>query len=237
MKNFFSKPPSFEGKIKEYYSQGFYIFETFLLENGQVLLAPFHLERINQTLNRLNWPKKIGDSNIITWWANLIESLKNNNCETKKRIKLSLIPDFEKNKLVFDLQQYDYFPPQKPIRLCFHPQAIRHSKDPLLSYKWGARVQMQFFLKDIFDSSDDVVFLNEKGEICETTRHNIYLEQNGILYTPPLHCGLLSGVMRAKLLQEKKAIEKILTIDDWKNTDNIFISNALLGICPARKSQ
>jgi para-aminobenzoate synthetase/4-amino-4-deoxychorismate lyase len=36
----------------------------------------------------------------------------------------------------------------------------------------------------------DAVFLNEKGELTEGARTNVFVERGGVLMTPPLAAGL-----------------------------------------------
>ncbi|HPG30974.1 MAG TPA: aminodeoxychorismate synthase component I [bacterium] len=50
----------------------------------------------------------------------------------------------------------------------------------------------------------DVIFKNENDEITEGSFNNIAVKLNGKFYTPPFFCGLLDGIMRKKLIEEKK---------------------------------
>ncbi len=54
----------------------------------------------------------------------------------------------------------------------------------------------------------DLIYLNEKNEVCEGSRSNVYLLQDGLWVTPPLACGLLGGVLRRQLMESGKVIEK-----------------------------
>ena len=76
----------------------------------------------------------------------------------------------------------------------------------------------------------DIVFTNEKGEITEGCVSNIFIEENGVLYTPPVVCGLLPGTMRGSLLKEGRARERKLVIDDVKAAEGIFLSNSVRGL-------
>ncbi len=76
----------------------------------------------------------------------------------------------------------------------------------------------------------DLIFLNERDEICEGSRSNIYVQKNGVWHTPPLHCGVLGGVMRRKLLDQGDAVESILTRQDLQDPNAaIRLSNGLRG--------
>ncbi len=76
---------------------------------------------------------------------------------------------------------------------------------------------------------DEVIFMNEKDEITEGAISNVFIQQSGRLLTPPLHCGVLSGIFRRHLL-ETRAEERILTLADLRAADAIFLCNSLRGI-------
>jgi len=75
----------------------------------------------------------------------------------------------------------------------------------------------------------DVLFFNEKGELCEGTRSNVYVLRDGQWITPAVACGLLPGVQRAQLLEEGKAVEGVLGARDLREAQGIRLSNALRG--------
>ncbi len=77
----------------------------------------------------------------------------------------------------------------------------------------------------------DVIFLNQYGRVAEASRHNIYIEKNGKLKTPPLIDGALPGVFRQSIFEDKtQAIEEApLTLADLYNADKVFLSNSVRG--------
>ncbi|MFH1368497.1 MAG: aminodeoxychorismate synthase component I [Elusimicrobiota bacterium] len=80
---------------------------------------------------------------------------------------------------------------------------------------------------------DDVIFTNEKGDVTEGARTNIYAEIKGSLFTPPISSGLLEGTVRRRLVKSGRAKEKVLRPSDLKNADRIFVSNAVIGFVEA----
>ncbi len=77
----------------------------------------------------------------------------------------------------------------------------------------------------------DVIFSNEKGEVTEGSISNIFIEKEGIVYTPPLNCGLLDGIYRQKIMILKDGIvEKVLRERDIREADNIYLTNSVRGI-------
>jgi branched-subunit amino acid aminotransferase/4-amino-4-deoxychorismate lyase len=104
------------------------------------------------------------------------------------------------------------------------------SRDPLLRHKTTRRAIYEDALAAAQAADprvDEVVFLNERGEVCEGARTNVFLPREKILLTPPLACGLLAGVLRANLLSRGEACERVLHLDDLR--DGFMLGNALRG--------
>jgi branched-subunit amino acid aminotransferase/4-amino-4-deoxychorismate lyase len=107
------------------------------------------------------------------------------------------------------------------------------SSDPFLAVKTSERTLYDTVRGDLPRGIDEIIFLNERGEVCEGTITNVFVEIDGILVTPPLPSGLLPGVLRASLLDEGRAIERVLTRDDLAAGD-LFLGNSLRGLIRAQ---
>lgn len=83
--------------------------------------------------------------------------------------------------------------------------------------------------------ADEVVYLNEAGELCEGSRTNIFIERDGKLLTPPLSAGLLPGTLRADLLASGRAVEARLSLSDLESADTVYLGNSVRGLCRARR--
>jgi para-aminobenzoate synthetase/4-amino-4-deoxychorismate lyase len=78
---------------------------------------------------------------------------------------------------------------------------------------------------------DDVLFLNTHGQVTEGAISNIFIEQGGRWFTPPVSCGLLAGVYRRHLLETlPDAEERILSQEDLKAADAVYLTNAVRGL-------
>lgn len=77
---------------------------------------------------------------------------------------------------------------------------------------------------------DELVFLNERGELVEGARTNIFLPRDGCLLTPPLSAGCLDGVLRRALLAEGRAVEAVLMPEDL---GEFYLGNSLRGLIAA----
>ncbi|MCC5850100.1 MAG: bifunctional anthranilate synthase component I family protein/class IV aminotransferase, partial [Verrucomicrobia bacterium] len=80
-----------------------------------------------------------------------------------------------------------------------------------------------------FPEVDEVLLLNERGELMEFTIGNLIVEIDGVRYTPPQSSGLLPGTTRAMLLEKGNLQEKILHPADLERAQNIHMINAVRG--------
>ena len=76
-----------------------------------------------------------------------------------------------------------------------------------------------------------VLFIDDTGRLTEGSFTNIFLERDGQLLTPPAARGLLPGVLRRSLIEEGRAREADLTLDDLAG--GFLLGNALRGLMPA----
>jgi para-aminobenzoate synthetase/4-amino-4-deoxychorismate lyase len=77
---------------------------------------------------------------------------------------------------------------------------------------------------------DDVLLYNEAGEVTETTLANVAIEKDGVLLTPPVRCGLLAGTYRAWMLDERRLLEQVLSIDEVLGSDAVYLMNSVRGM-------
>jgi branched-chain amino acid aminotransferase len=85
---------------------------------------------------------------------------------------------------------------------------------------------------------DEVVLLNERGEVAECTSANIFAVKGDQVSTPPLFSGCLPGVTRALLLEEVRVpgisvAEQVLFPADLEEADEIFITSTTRDLMPA----
>jgi branched-chain amino acid aminotransferase len=107
----------------------------------------------------------------------------------------------------------------------------RHAASPLagvktiswLSSVWAvAEAQREGF--------DEVVLLNERGEVSECTAANIFAVKGDKVLTPPLNSGCLEGVTRGVLSEVAadagtSVVEQTLRLDDLYTADEVFITS------------
>jgi branched-chain amino acid aminotransferase len=84
---------------------------------------------------------------------------------------------------------------------------------------------------------DEVILLNERGEVAECTSANIFAAQGNQVWTPPLSSGCLPGITREVLLGEVHVpgvdiMEKTLMPADLEAADEVFITSTTRDLLP-----
>lgn len=113
------------------------------------------------------------------------------------------------------------------------------------NFKWNHRPFWDQILKLKIYEADDVVAVNERGNITETSRFNIFFfdQGNDRVLTPAIDSGCINGVYRRHILEKghiqlpaigtKNVIESsILATDAKKYT--IFLANSVREVIPAQ---
>lgn len=90
--------------------------------------------------------------------------------------------------------------------------------------------------RDVYDKARgevpllvEPVLFNEDSEVTETNISNIVYQKGGELFTPPVKCGLLPGIMRAYLLENKIIKERSIMKNELLEVDRLFLINSLRG--------
>jgi branched-chain amino acid aminotransferase len=119
---------------------------------------------------------------------------------------------------------------KEPARLGLREQG-RHAASPLAGVKVTSWLTNVWNLSEAQETGlDEVVLLNERGEVAECTAANIFCVRGGRVLTPPLTAGCLEGVTRGVLLEIGAAAgapleERTLFPEDLYGADEVFISS------------
>jgi branched-chain amino acid aminotransferase len=127
---------------------------------------------------------------------------------------------------------------REPARLGLREHG-RHAASPLAGVKvisWLDNVWNYYEAQQA--GFDEVVLLNERGEVAECTAANIFCVKDGRVATPPVAAGCLQGITRSVLLEIGSGAgapveERVLRPEDLYAADEIFISSTnrnLLGV-------
>jgi para-aminobenzoate synthetase / 4-amino-4-deoxychorismate lyase len=199
------------------------LIESLRYENGYLRLDK-HINRLLDSAAYFDIP--IQRKKVVTLFDNYALNLQADNVykvrltldeSGEMKIDSSPIPATERESVTLRLSQ-TYI--SSGNRFLFHKTTNRER----YTLEYDAAVKQGNF---------DVIFYNERGEITEGTITNIYIERDGMLITPPVSCGLLNGIYRRILLEEGKAQEALIHIDEFRNAGRIFVSNSVRGLLRA----
>jgi len=119
----------------------------------------------------------------------------------------------------------------EPVRV-FVAEDSLDVDDLFLRHKSSVRARLDAAWRDAEARGGfDTLFFNERGELAQGGRSNVFLRLDGRWFTPPLTSGALPGVMRAVLLEDPAwaAAERVLTRRDLERCSEIVLCNALRG--------
>ncbi|MBU2958375.1 aminotransferase class IV family protein [Paracoccus sp. C2R09] len=195
---------------------GLTIFETLRMEpDGSVRLWPLHVARLQSGCAAVGFPLD------------------------EAKLDLSHLPRGKalRVRMAVDMGggvQFSHaeLPPNPPFWMVALSGRVE-SDDPWLRIKSSRRAVYDRARAGLPDGVDEAILTNERGEICEGSITNLFLQMGGRLLTPPLSSGLLPGVLRQSLLQAGDVEEAVLRPDELRRGE-IWMGNALRGLIPAR---
>jgi para-aminobenzoate synthetase/4-amino-4-deoxychorismate lyase len=197
----------------------FRLIETMLFEPDiGIKLLPQHMQRLKNAVAMFSF--QYDSSHLEKDIATYLQSLKK-----RSRVRVELFSN--------GLYQITSSPISQPTgKLLLGISHTRvDSKDITLNFKTTNR----FLYEAVYTQYQrlygtyDVLFFNEKDEMTETCRHNIFLKIDEVLYTPKVSCGLLNGIRRQVFMQHNEIIEKVLTRQDLEQANEIILTNAVRG--------
>jgi para-aminobenzoate synthetase/4-amino-4-deoxychorismate lyase len=199
----------------------FCLIETMLLKNNSYFLLNEHLQRLESSCEYFSLPLDL---------KKLKQKLQRKALGSEQSFKLRVLLDRQGN-VTSKKTPLDKVKPKIKIKLsskrinpdnCFlyHKTTKRNLYDQELK---------KFRAQGFFEA----IFTNIYGQLTEGAISNLFVLKNQKLYTPPVKSGLLPGVLRAHLLNQNKAQEKILYLKDLLEADRIYIGNSLRGLIEA----
>jgi para-aminobenzoate synthetase/4-amino-4-deoxychorismate lyase len=201
----------------------FRMLETILLKNGELVLLEEHLARVRDSQNYFGF---VWNREKIMNALNNLPQLSDESAKFAKiRLLVSRNGDVEVEAHPLESDGWG----KKSLRIKISDKRT-DSKDLFLYHKTTNRDFYNLeYRKALGEGVDEVIFMNEKGELTEGAITNIFIMKNGEWFTPQINCGLLPGVWRSKLIKELRAVETILYPDDLKSAEKILICNSLRG--------
>jgi para-aminobenzoate synthetase / 4-amino-4-deoxychorismate lyase len=196
----------------------FALLETLLLEEGELLRLDAHLNRLKTSARLFGFD--FPESHIRA----TLHNTQKKGLEGRHRVRLTLDND---GKIEVEIRGLVDLPGQ--LSFVIAPERV-DSSDLLLRHKTTARSLYDSVLHGLKTECFDALFFNEREELTEGARSNVFLRKNGAWFTPSVESGLLDGIMRQEILQTRPVRVQKLYLDDLLTADAVYLSNALRGL-------
>jgi 4-amino-4-deoxychorismate lyase len=211
--------------LDEGYMFGLGAFETIDVRNGKAVLLPYHLERLEKARTFFQIQQPVTEEIIVNHLTE--QNFKNG------VLKVMLSAE----NLTMTTRANPYTPERYEAGFCVtRSSVLRNESSPLTymkTFNYGDNILEK--RKAAQQGFDEIVFLNTKGEFTEGACTNLFFVKNRTLYTPSAHCGLLAGTVRRYLMEHYPVIETEILPNEIDSYDEIFLTNALMGIMPVRQ--
>jgi branched-chain amino acid aminotransferase len=221
---------------------GWGIFTTLRISRGEAFAYERHWRRLEKDAAIIHMPIPYTAAKIRVHLHEVIRANKVSEGSARIYLVYNQVGHWQSDeaKPPVDLIIYTAGLPEyrERVRLALREHG-RHAGSPLAGVKtiswlpnvWAvAEAQKEGF--------DEVVLLNERGEVTECTAANIFAAKNNKVLTPPLSSGCLEGVTRGILFEIAPEagfsfVEQTLRPDDLYSADEVFITStnrSLIGV-------
>lgn len=207
---------------------GFQLFETMHATRDEgVRYVERHLARLSASANKLGFACELASIQ-----AKIDEACGALPANAPHRMRAALD---KAGKLTLTTAALTPLAPEATVGVLIGPKhgfSPTHANDPLLLHKTTRRADYDRGWREAEARGGfDTLFFNDRGELTEGGRTNVFVKLDGRWWTPPLSSGALPGVMRAVLLDDPRlaAAERVLTLDDLQHAEALIVCNALHG--------
>ena len=116
-------------------------------------------------------------------------------------------------------------PSARPARVAVAAEPV-DSRDPLLYHKTTWRAAYERRAASCPDA-DDVLLVNERGELTESAIANLVVRLDGALWTPPLECRPSPRRLSRHLLARGEIRERMLHPADLARAEEVWLINSV----------
>ena len=221
---------------------GWGVFSTLRVADGVLFAFERHWERMHRDAMKVHVPFPQDQAQLKADLHRLVEA----NGAWNSTLRVMVVrnrggmfegPDVERE---FDVLAFtkDLNPWGSDVRLGLKPNA-RHAANEFSGCKILSWSQNLTWYEEAHQRGfDEVVLLNERGEVSECTSANIFATIGGQVLTPPLDSGCLPGVTRELLLDVVRipgitVTERALMPGDLEHADQVFITSTTRDLLPA----
>ncbi|MDQ2774076.1 MAG: aminotransferase class IV [Acidobacteriota bacterium] len=221
---------------------GWGVFSTLRVANGVLFAYERHYERMRRDAVRLRVPFELSAPGLHASLLRLIDA----NSAFEATLRVSIVRNkgglFESPGLTRDSDIVAFTADLRVwgsgVNLSYISNG-RYGASPFAGAKVTSWAQNLTWYEEAHERGfDEVILLNENGQVSECTSANIFAIQKDRIVTPPLSTsGCLPGVTRALLLEEitvpgLEISERELTPSELEESDQVFITSTTRDLLP-----
>jgi branched-chain amino acid aminotransferase len=224
------------------FMNGWGVFSTLRVCQGVLFAYERHYDRMARDATRMHVPFRISASELEELLLRLV--VENNAFEATLRVAvvrnrggLFEAPQLtqESDVIAFTTDLTDW---GEGVKLSYVPNG-RHAASPFAGIKMTSWAQNLTWYEEAHEHGfDEVILLNEVGQVSECTSANLFVIQDENVWTPPVESsGCLAGVTRAILLEQLQirgliVSERELTPSDLEESEQVFITSTTRDLLP-----
>ena len=235
----------------------FFLIETMRADDGDILLLELHLDRLSASAEYFGLPIDPKET------RKCIDDAVKTGGRRKIRLTLADDGTIDVTSALLDTAvelycDYDLATGSRLASLCEaaaesedranrEEASIRHvqrgvvsakridSQDPMRLHKTSSRKLYTTEFQAARDRGyEEVVFFNERDQLCEGSRSNVFVRNGHTWRTPRIESGVLPGVYRRHLIETVPNVsEETLYIRDIVEADAVYFCNAVRGLIRA----
>lgn len=216
------------------------LFETLLWDDNRIFFRNAHMARLRKGMDvmGLRLPESCDDELLCKEMQRLAE----NNEHQKARIRLRVFrndtgdPAIGNASYLIESEPFD-IPPHRTYSLMIYADE-KKTADALSRFK-----NCNYYPYDSAAGQagaagyDDAIVLNDSGNVCDSSRANVFIIKGEDVFTPPLSEGCIAGIFREYLIRSlqsdgQSVSEKPIRPEELSLADEIFLTNSVRGIMP-----
>jgi len=225
------------------------VFETLLVSAGICHALPFHAQRLESGLKRLEIA--LPEQNLQDMLKDYIEKMINHSALSDGVLKVMVSRGNSARGYGYDRQakacvRVFYSPYKRPEKACYvNGIEVQYCntqcaiQPQLAGLKHLNRLENVLAKSELNDGCFEGLMSNHLGFVIEGTMSNVFFEKDGSLYTPELSLSGVGGVMRNLIFKycERKDISlNVMDIkrDNAEQFNSAFVCNSVMGILPIK---
>ena len=215
------------------------LFTTIRVHCGQLLLWPYHWQRLAASLHRL------GMASVDEQWLKQYAQQQITAPEQVLKIVVSRgqggrgysPAGFSQANCYVSTSPLPDYRPQQQQGIHLGIAQLQLGIQPLLAgMKHTSRLETVLLKAEVERrQEDDLLCCDHSGLVTELSAANVFFYLDGGWHTPKLHQAGVAGVTRQWLLDQLQIIPGCYTLTDVRQSQSMLATNALMGVVPVRQ--